>query len=418
MTRPDGALGPVGRFVPGQSPSPAARRALLVLTAVNLLNYVDRWVPAATKTLWQGELHLTDAQSALPASAFVVVYMLAGPLAASLADRWGRARLIASGVAVWSVATALAAFAHGAAALVVSRSLVGVGEAFYATLGPALLADLFPAARRNRALTLFSMAIPVGSALGYGLGGFVGARLGWRAAFLVCGLPGLVAALFCARLSEPRSEATADGPGPSWRAALERLARNRAYVFAVAGYAAVTFASGALADWFPAHLVRLGLFDVGTAGLVVGATGVVGGVIGTLAGGLGADRLRAVTRQSAFALSGGTMMLSAGAAVLCLVSTSRSSVVLWVALTQLLLWAYNGPINAVIVTVVDRTLVTRAVGLSLLCIHLFGDALSPTLVGWLSDRTGSLAGALLLVPLAMAVGAGAWLWAWRRLPEG
>ncbi len=394
-----------------------ARRALVVLTTVNLLNYVDRWVPSATKTLWQRELGLTDAASALPASAFVLVYMLAGPLAASLADRWGRTRLIAAGVALWSVATALAAFAHGGTTLVLSRALVGVGEAFYATLGPALLADLFPAARRNRALTLFSMAIPVGSALGYGLGGFVGARLGWRAAFLVCGLPGLVAAAFCARLGEPSKEGSSRARGPSWREALGVLGRNRAYVLAVAGYAAVTFASGALADWFPTHLVRSSLFDVGTAGLVVGATGVVGGVVGTLAGGFGADRLRGFTRQPAFALSGATMLLSAAGAALCLFAPSRASVVSWLLVAQTLMWAYNGPVNAVLVSVVDRSLVARAVGLSLLCIHLFGDAVSPTVVGWVSDRTGDLRGALLLVPLAMAAGAGAWLLAWRRLPE-
>ncbi len=400
---------------PAEDVTPQARRALVVLTSVNLLNYVDRWVPAATKPLWQGELGLTDAASALPASAFVLVYMLAGPLAASLEGRWGRARLIALGVGLWSVATALAAFAQGGRGLVLSRALVGVGEAFYATLGPALLADLFPATRRNRALTLFSMAIPVGSALGYGLGGFVGARLGWRAAFLVCGLPGLVAAAFCARLPSSGGHESRE-KSPSWPEALAALRRHRAYVLAVAGYAAVTFASGALADWFPAHLVRAGLFDVGTAGLVVGGTGVLGGVAGTLAGGLGAERLRGVTRQPAFALAGATMLLAAVAALLCLASTSRGPVLVWLGLAQLLLWAYNGPINAVIVSV-DRPLVTRAVGLSLLCIHLFGDATSPAIVGWLSDRTGSLAGALLLVPLAMTAGAVAWLWGWRRLPE-
>jgi sugar phosphate permease len=195
------------------------------------------------------------------------------------------------------------------------------------------------------------------------------------------------------------------------------LGSNRAYVMAVAGYAAVTFASGALADWFPAYLARTGLFDVGTAGLVVGGTGVVGGVVGTLAGGIGADRLRGLTRQPSFALAGTTMLLSAAAAVVCLVTEAAVPMVLGLLAAQTLMWAYNGPINAVIVSTVDRALVSRAVGLSLLCIHLFGDAVSPTIVGWLSDRTGELRVGLLVVPLAMAAGAGAWLRAWRRLPE-
>jgi MFS family permease len=394
-----------------------ARRALFVLTSVNLLNYVDRWVPSATKSLWQEELGLSDAASALPASAFVFVYLAAGPLAASLDHRWGRVRLIACGVALWSVATATAAFVHGGTALVVSRSLVGVGEAFYATLGTALLSDIFPAARRNRALTLFSLAIPVGSALGYGLGGYVGARLGWRAAFLVCGLPGLLAAAYCARLTDRRVHRSSREEAPSWRVALRVLGSNRAYGLAVAGYAAVTFASGALADWFPTHLVRTGLFDVETAGLIVGGTGVAGGVVGTLAGGVTADRLQGVTRQPLFALAGTTMLLSAAAALLCLAATARLPVVGWLVAAQVLMWAYNGPVNALIVGVVDQALVARAVGLSLLCIHLFGDAVSPTIVGWVSDRTGNLRAALLLVPLAMATGAGVWMWAWRRLPS-
>ncbi|HEY0881505.1 MAG TPA: MFS transporter, partial [Archangium sp.] len=173
--------------MPARSSAPGAVFALVVLTLMNMLNYVDRWVPSAVNELLKKDLGLSDAETGLPLTAFIVVYMLASPVFGALAERHNRRVLIALGVASWSLATAAAAFATGFKTLLVARAAVGIGEAAYATLAPAILADFFPPERRNRVFTLFYVATPVGSAIGFVLGGVLGEAFGWRTAFLAVG---------------------------------------------------------------------------------------------------------------------------------------------------------------------------------------------------------------------------------------
>ncbi len=407
-----GARTPLGR--------PGAGFAVVVLTAMNLLNYVDRWVPSATKELFKRELHLTDAETSLPLTAFVIVYMLMSPVFGALADRWPRKVVIAAGVALWSIATGAAAFAIGFWTLLLARGLVGVGEAAYATLSPSLISDLYPPASRNRILTLFYVAIPVGAAIGFSVGGLLGATHGWRVAFLACGLPGLLVAALALWIKEPRRGAFDEDAGersPGWPDALRSLARNRQYVLTVAGYTAVTFASGALADWFPAFLARERGMGIGEAGSLIGTAAVVGGLGGTIAGGWLGDRLRGRTRHPYLALSGWSMAITTVLATFALFAQARWLIAALMVSAQFFMWFYNGPVNAILVNSVGSSLRARAFSLSILCIHLFGDAISPPVVGGLADLTGSLPVAVLLVPLSLALGTGIWLHAWRRLPD-
>jgi MFS family permease len=411
---------------PSSQPLAGAGSALLILTALNLLNYIDRYVPSAVKELVKVDLNLTDTQTALPLTSFVWVYMLASPIFGALADRVSRPKLIAAGVLLWSLATAGAAFCTSFTSFLIARSLVGVGEAAYATLAPAMLSDLYPADRRNAILTRFYIAIPVGSALGFVLGGVVGKHYGWQAAFLVAGLPGIIAAAFAWRLPDPPRAVSASEPAapqPSWGSALRTLAVNRPFVTAVAGYTAVTFASGALADWYPSYLHRSLGMDVGRAGLVVGGTAVLGGIGGTIVGGLLGDRLQGRTRQPYLALSAGSMTLAVLFTAGSLLLRTEAAVIACILCAQFFMWCYNGPINAMIANATGSALRARAFALSILTIHLFGDSISPTIVGRLSDilaaagRVEPLALALWLVPIAMATGASIWAWGWRRLPE-
>ena len=406
------------------SPLSGARTAIIVLTAMNLLNYVDRYVPSAVKELVKVDLQLTDAQTSLPLTSFVWVYMLASPVFGALADKVSRPRLIAGGVLLWSLATAGAAFATDFWSFLIARALVGVGEAAYATLAPPLLSDYYPPARRNAVLTTFYIAIPVGSAIGFGLGGWVGGAYGWQAAFLVAGLPGVVAALAALRVKDPPRGAWDEAPPaalPSWTDALKALAANRLYVLAVAGYTAVTFASGALADWFPSHLERSLGMETGTAGLVVGGTAVVGGLGGTIVGGWLGDRLVGRTRQPYLALSSVSMAVALVFTVGALALRDSTLVIVSMLLAQFFLWFYNGPVNAIIANSTDSALRARAFALSILAIHLLGDSISPTLVGWTSDLLGGGAGglssALMMVPVSMAVGVAIWAWGWRSVPD-
>jgi len=405
---------------PSRAPAPGAFFALLVLTAMNLLNYVDRYVPSAVKGLFKKDLNLSDTQTSLPLTAFIIVYMIASPIFGTLAERGNRRMLIAFGVAVWSLATAAAAFANDFTTFLIARAAVGVGEAAYATLAPSLLADFYPPEKRNRVFTLFYVAIPVGSAIGFVAGGVLGEHFGWRAAFLAVGLPGLLVAALALVMKDPARGAFDDAPPEvvSWPEALRRLSRNKVFLYTVAGYTLVTFATGGIADWFAEFLSRDRAMKLSEADLAIGASAVVGGLLGTSAGGFVADRLKGVTRQPYLALSGLAMVPAVLLTVIAIfVVRAPVPIVLCLLFAQFFLWAYNSPVNALLVNSVEPALRARAFGLSILTIHLFGDVLSPPLIGAVSDATGSLEKALVMVPVAITLGAAIWLLGWRVLPE-
>lgn len=397
-----------------------AKYALVILTAMNLLNYLDRYVPSAVKDLFKTDLGMTDAETSLPLTAFVIVYMLASPVFGSLADRMSRPRLIAFGVMLWSLATAGAALATGFKTFFFARALVGVGEAAYATISPALLSDFYPADKRNRVLTIFYVAIPVGAALGFTLGGIVGQHYGWRAAFLVAGLPGILTSLLVLRVKDPGRGAQDGGvsnlPAVTWPQALRDLRKNSEFMVTVAGYTLVTFAAGGMADWFPSYLSRERGFTIAEAGSVVGTMTVIGGLGGTIIGGIVADKLRGKTRHPYLATSALSIFPAAGFAALAMVVTDKQAIAACILFAQFFLWFYNGPVNTIIVNSVAPNLRARAFSVSILAIHLLGDAISPPIIGFISDSS-SLQKGITLVPITLFLAALVWLAGWRLLQE-
>ncbi len=401
------------------------RRALAVLTLINLFNYLDRWIVAAlAESMKHSELRLSDTQLGSLMTGFIIVYMIAAPLFGSLGDARSRTRLLGLGVAIWSVATALAGLATSYASLFAARAAVGVGEAAYGTISPALLADYFPRERRGRVFAIFFAAIPVGSALGYIVGGLVDHYFGWRQAFFVAGVPGLVLAALALRLYDPprgaqdsvvgsASHAHAVSLGGAARAAYAALVRNRPYVLTVLGYAAYTFAIGALAFWTPSFLERTRGIPKAQATVQFGAIVVVTGFIGTYAGGWIGDYFLRVSRQAYLWVSGLVTLVAAPLTLLALAAPRPA--VYWTAIVaaELCLFASTGPINSAIVNVVSPHMRATAVALSIFTIHLLGDVPSPPLVGLLSD-TRSLGEAVLIIPLAVLVGGMIWTYAaWR-----
>jgi MFS family permease len=397
-----------------------AALAVVILTTMNLLNYIDRWVPSAVKDLFKKDLNLTDAETSLPLSAFILVYMVASPIFGTLAEKGPRKLIIAFGVAVWSLATAGAAFADGFVSLLVARSFVGVGEAAYATIAPAIISDFFPPEKRNKIFTIFYVATPVGSAIGFALGGYLGEHWGWRTAFLACGLPGLLVAAFALVMKDPprgQFDANKEAP-PPWSKALAMLARNKQFVLTVAGYTAVTFATGGIADWFPTFLSRDRGMQMGEAGFLVGVVTVVGGLGGTILGGIIADKVKRYTRQGYLAVSGLAMIPAVLLAIVAIYVVRAPMAILGCILfAQIFLWAYNAPVNALLVNSVSAGMRARAFGLSILCIHLFGDVASPPLIGALNDEINNLPLSLAMVPIAIAVGSLIWIIGWRTLPD-
>ena len=179
---------------------------LALLTALNLLNYLDRMVLSAVLAPVQADLHLSNSIAGSLSTIFLIGYFATSPVFGTLGDRvgtGGRTRLISLGIAVWSAATVASGFARGAGWMIASRAFVGVGEASYATLAPVLIDDIAPADRKSRWMAIFYSATPIGSALGYLVGGAVLHAHGWRAAFFVAGGPGLAVALLCLFIAEP-----------------------------------------------------------------------------------------------------------------------------------------------------------------------------------------------------------------------
>jgi MFS family permease len=405
-----------GRHAPGLLAGPAGR-ALAILTAINLLNYLDRYVVSALFESLRADLWLTDSRLGLLGTAFIVVYMLASPAFGILGDRRRRPPLLALGVAIWSVATVLSGFARGYWTLLAARAAVGIGEAAFGTISPGLLADHYGPARRGRAYAFFFAAIPIGAALGYAVGGLVDRTLGWRSAFFVAGAPGLVLALACLRLADPprgaaeRTWAVSGAGGVA--ATYRRFLANRPYVLTVLGYAAYTFAVGGMSWWMPAFLERTRGVPRAVATVQFGAIVVMTGFLGTFAGGYLADALRKRLREADLWVCG-IATLAAAPVSLAVFMTWRPGVYL-VALVaaQILLFASTGPVNAAIVAEVPPAERASAVAISILAIHLLGDVPSPWLIGFISDRS-SLGRAVLVVPAAILVAGVIWTWAaWR-----
>ena len=399
-----------------------AAYALGVLTFINLFNYVDRWVVSAVVEPIKRDLGLSDTQLGVIGAGFIIVYALTSPVFGTLGDRRARPPLIALGVFIWSLATGLAGFARGFWTLFIARSTVGVGEAAYGTIAPALLADQFPIERRGRVLAVFFSAIPIGSAAGYVLGGLADHHFGWRAAFWIAGFPGLLLALLILFVKDPPRGQHDAGDGrsrPSGQARLpvlhlyRDLFRNSTYMLSVAGYAAYTFALGGLGFWMPAFLERERGMARADATITFGAIVIVTGFVGTFLGGWLGDRLLPRTKQSYLWVSGIATLLAAPLTFVALWSTNKTVYLTNIVIAEVLIFMCTGPINSAIVNAVSPLERATAVGLSVFAMHFLGDIPSPPLIGLISDRS-SLANGLLIVPVAVAVSGLIWSYAaWR-----
>src|SRR5205809_5245462 len=388
----------------------AARYALGVVTILNFLNYIDRFILAAVLPRVKTELILTDFQLGLLANIFLVTYFVTSPIFGALGDRLSRPRLMAAGVSAWSIATAAAGITANFVQLLIARAWVGIGEAAYASISPALLSDYFPRAQRGRACAVFYVAIPVGSAAGFLLGGALERAFGWRAGFYAVGLPGIALALLALRVPDPVRGATGE-PSPSGRGqgeglstakTLSDLFRNKAYVGTVLGYAAYTFALGGLAFFMPTYFERVRNLELARADFIVGSVTVLAGLSGTFLGGYLGDWITARVQYGQLWLSGLSSIAAGGPAWLALTVESSPTYIVWFFLAEFLLFLSTGPVNVMIVSVVPPAARARAMAVSIFTIHLFGDAISPPIIGWLADTHG-LARAVLIVPVAIAI---------------
>ena len=362
------------------------RTALALLTALNLLNYVDRSVLNAVQPLIQNEFHVTDAQIGRLTTVFLIFYTLAAPLMGPLADRYSRRLIIALGAFAWSGATLLTAVTHSYEALLIRHTLVGVGEASFVTISPTVVADLFPESQRGRVLGFFYLAIPVGFALGYPIGGYFGTHYGWRAPFLLAGIPGFVLGALVLFMPEPergRFDSLQETPE---RGRVRGLIHNPAFLTATLGMAMMTFAQGGLLVWMPTFLSRMRGYTLLQANNLFGLIIAIDGTVASLAGGWLGDWLLRRTRSAYYMVSAVSMGL--GIPVMMVALFNRGPVMVpGIAVAGFLLLLNTAPLNAAVINSVGSHIRATAIAVNLFVIHFLGDAFSPWLIGKVSDRS-------------------------------
>ncbi len=390
--------------------------ALVLLTALNFVNYIDRYVLAGVQEQIKGEFHASDAQLGSLTFFFLLTYMVASPFTGWLGDRFPRKPMIVIAALFWCSVNLLTAYVHSFASLNFRHAALGLGEASFGIFAPAMLADFYPEDQRNRVLTIFNIAVPVGAALGFLTGGYVGEHFGWRMSFTVSAIPGIVIALLIAMMmKEPPRVREAESRKKLERSTVWSLVRNPAYLCIVLGYAAVTFTTGGLSIWMPTFLERLDGRTQSSAAFMMGAITVGGGLLGTIVGGAVAQRWSRKNSAALYLVPAWSALLAFFPALVCFFGPSVLHTKAWtvpaLAVAIFLIFLGSGPVNAATVNSVPAGIRATALAGQLLLIHALGDASSPTIIGAISDRSnlavglGSTLIALLLASAIFFVGA-------------
>ncbi len=375
------------------------RTALILLTALNLLNYVDRSVLFAVQPLVQSEFQLSNTQVGYLTSAFLLFYMVAAPFVGPLADRYSRKLIIVGGAIFWSALTLLTAVTHTYTELLIRHTLVGIGEATFVTIAPTFVADLFPEQKRGRILGVFYLAIPVGTAAGYLLGGNLSPHYGWRFPFYVAAVPGFLLALAVLLLREPergRFDSVKETPE---RGTILGLARNPAFWTSTLGMAMMTFALGGIQVWMPTFLSRARGYSLESANFMFGIIIVVDGILASLAGGWLGDYLLPRMKGSYYFVSAASMALGVPFMIVALF-TRGPVMVPAIAVAAFFLLLNTSPLNAAVINSVGAHIRATALAVNIFIFHLLGDVPSPTLMGYVADKR-SLQAAFILPVIAM-----------------
>jgi MFS transporter, Spinster family, sphingosine-1-phosphate transporter len=384
-----------------------ATLTFVILFAMNLLDYTDRWILAAVLPDLITEFHIDYTRAGMLATLFLVSYSLVSPIMGWLGDRWRRTWLLGIGVGVWSLATVGTGLANSYGHLVLARTFLGIGEATYGVLAPTILMDLFPRERRARVMSAFYLAMPIGGALGLSLGETISIKLGWRWAFFIVGAPGLLAAFSALLIPEPirgasegvdpeklRAHGKAGASGADYR----DLMVNSSYTYSVFGMAAYTFAIGGLALWFPTFLTNAKHVEANAKlmflGMTIGPKTLLGiatalaAIVGMSTGGWLADRLAKISPRALFLVPGVAMLASIPFMLVAFYAKSLPWTYAGIFLAETLMFVNTGPCNAVIANVIAPNMRAAAYAVAVFAVHFLGDIWSPMLMGKVADLFG------------------------------
>jgi MFS family permease len=376
------------------------------------LNYTDRYVLSAVLPKVVKDLSLSSLQAGLLGSSFLLVYGISTLPLGIWADRSVRKNIVTFCVTIWSVATVLAGFARNFLMLFSVRAILGIGEAGYAPASLSLLGDYFPIYQRGRVLSFWSGGQLIGAAIGFTMGGIIaGSVLGWRWAFFIVGIPGLIAAFLAWRMSEPKRGAFdhADHPemegveteaevasevaqthgslGKDFGKTAGTILKIPTYLILLAALTFSFFTIGATSFWLPQYLVDSFTVSIQVAGILSGIVLVTSGLIGTLLGGYLADRAQRTRPEGRLIVAAIGLLVGAPLTLVALLLHTLIPFMFVVILAVTFLNFCVGPLNAVIQDIILPDYRATALGLSLLCAHLLGDAASPTIVGALADKS-------------------------------
>jgi MFS family permease len=382
--------------------------ALVVLIAVNILNFYDRHVLGALTEPIRKEFGLTDAQVGLIGSAFIWLYAAVGLPLGRMADRWSRKKLLASGMAVWSALTAMAALSFNYTMLLCSRLGFAVGEAVVAPAATSWIGDLFPAVERSRPLALFMLGVPVGGALSYFFSGPVAQAYGWRAAMILAAAPALVLIPVLLRLVEPSRGAAEVHHEAAGKGSMISILKVPTMWWIIASGALLNFNMYAIGQFLPAFFSRIHGLSLARSNLSTGVVFAIGGVAGGLVAGRLGDRVIR-TRQNGRLLWAAAISLAGAPVAFAGIGIGGTApAIALIAAAYGTLNAYYGLVYSAIQDIVAPAMRGTAMAIYFMAMYFCGASFGPLLTGKLSDlmarRAAEAAGAARVTEAFRAIG--------------